>query len=115
MPDFFAGVMAKFLADKTSADLIWIGVGFGGQFLFSMRFIYQWLRSEQAKKSIIPVPFWYFSFFGGLTLLAYSIRQQDIVFMVGQASGLLIYGRNIALIWREQRLNREERLGAPAE
>ncbi len=96
----------SWFADMTTADLIWIGVGFSGQLLFSMRFIYQWFRSEQVKRSVVPVPFWYFSFFGGVTLLIYAIRQQDIVIMTGQACGLLIYGRNIFLIWRERRLGR---------
>ena len=82
---------------------IWVGIGFGGQFLFSMRFLYQWLKSEQVKRSIVPEAFWYFSFVGGLTLLAYAIHRHDMVFIVGQASGLLIYTRNIWLIWSEKR------------
>ena len=89
----------------TTLDLIWTGVGLAGQLLFSMRFIYQWFKSEQAKRSVVPEAFWYFSFFGGVTLLAYAIRQRDLVFVIGQASGLLIYGRNIRLIWNEKRRN----------
>ncbi len=90
--------------DFTTADIIWTGIGLAGQSLFAMRFIYQWFRSEQVKRSVIPVPFWYFSFFGGMTLLIYAIRQQDIVIVIGQACGLFIYARNIFLIWRERRL-----------
>lgn len=97
--------MWDIFTNMTTADLIWTGVGLGGQLMFSMRFIYQWFRSEQVKKSVVPVPFWYFSFFGGCTLLTYAIRQQDIVIIVGQACGLLIYSRNIYLIWRERGLN----------
>ena len=35
-------------------------VGFGGQLLFAMRFIIQWIKSEGERKSVIPLAFWYF-------------------------------------------------------
>jgi len=89
--------------DMTLTDAIWTGVGLTGQLLFSMRFIYQWFRSEQVKRSVVPEAFWYFSFFGGVTLLAYAIYKQDLVFMIGQGCGLLIYARNISLIWHNRR------------
>ena len=54
-------------------ESIMIVVGFGGQFLFAMRFIIQWLTSEGAKRSVIPVVFWYFSIGGGSVLLLYAI------------------------------------------
>lgn len=53
--------------------------------------------SERSRKSVLPNAFWYFSIMGGVTLLSYAIYQRDIVFMVGQASGLLIYARNLVL------------------
>ena len=81
----------------------WVGIGFIGQALFSMRFIYQWFHSERAKRSVIPEAFWYFSIAGGATLLAYAIHREDPVFIVGQAAGLLIYARNIYFIQREKR------------
>jgi lipid-A-disaccharide synthase-like uncharacterized protein len=76
---------------------IWLGIGFLGQSLFFMRFFVQWIVSERRRKSIVPNAFWYFSILGGITLLAYAIYQRDIVFIVGQASGLLIYARNLML------------------
>ena len=76
---------------------IWLGIGFLGQSLFFMRFFVQWIVSERRRKSIVPNAFWYFSILGGVTLLAYAIYQRDIVFIVGQASGLLIYARNLML------------------
>lgn len=85
------------------SDLIWLGIGFLGQALFSMRFLVQWLSSEREGRSIIPLAFWYFSLGGGLTLLAYAIYRADPVFIVGQLSGLFIYGRNLHLIFRELR------------
>lgn len=80
---------------------LWLGIGFLGQSLFFMRFFVQWIVSERSRKSVVPKAFWYFSLLGGMTLLAYAIHQRDVVFMVGQASGLLIYARNLMLV-REQ-------------
>lgn len=81
----------------------WLVVGFAGQALFSMRFLIQWIKSEREKRSMIPLAFWYFSVVGGLSLLVYAIHRKDPVFIVGQASGLFIYIRNLYLIYRERR------------
>jgi len=82
-------------------ELIWLYVGFFGQFLFSMRFIIQWIASEKKKKSYIPIAFWYFSISGGITLLIYAIHRQDPVFIIGQLFGILIYIRNLFFILKK--------------
>ncbi|HSM51902.1 MAG TPA: lipid-A-disaccharide synthase N-terminal domain-containing protein [Thermoanaerobaculia bacterium] len=84
------------------AALAWLIVGFSGQALFSLRFLTQWLQSERLRRSVVPVAFWYFSLFGGVILLAYAIHRQDPVFIVGQATGILIYARNLQLIRQER-------------
>ena len=84
-------------------EWLWVTIGFIGQALFSARFIIQWLASERAGRSIIPVAFWFFSLGGGATLLAYAIYRRDPVFIAGQGAGLIIYIRNLMLIRREQR------------
>ena len=76
----------------------WIVIGFVGQALFSALFLLQWLASERARRSIIPTAFWYFSLGGSVVLLAYAIHRADPVFIVGQATGLVIYLRNLYLI-----------------
>lgn len=81
----------------------WLIIGFLGQALFSARFLIQWLASERAKQSVIPVLFWYFSIFGGTTLLIYAIHKQDPVFIVGQGSGLFIYARNLYFVLRAKK------------
>jgi len=86
-----------------TGEQIWLGVGFLGQALFSARFLVQWIASERRRKSVVPVPFWYFSVFGGLTLLAYAIYRLDPVFILGQGAGLLVYGRNLYFIHRGPR------------
>ncbi|WP_274626835.1 lipid-A-disaccharide synthase N-terminal domain-containing protein [Arvimicrobium flavum] len=79
-------------------EMIWLGIGFLGQAMFSMRFLVQWIASERIKRSVIPHAFWYFSLFGGLTLLSYAIYRLDPVFIIGQATGLFIYIRNLMLL-----------------
>jgi len=81
----------------------WVIIGFVGQTLFFFRYIWQWIASEAAKRSIIPDAFWYFSLAGGSVLLIYAIQRRDPVFILGQGTGLFIYARNIYLIWRERR------------
>jgi len=92
-----------------SNEFIWLIIGLTGQALFSMRFLVQWLKSEKQKKSIIPTEFWYFSIAGGVTLLSYAVYKQDPVFIIGQMTGLLIYGRNLWFIAREREALRELR------
>ena len=76
----------------------WIVIGFIGQALFSSRFLVQWLASERARRSVVPTAFWYLSLGGSAVLLTYAIHRADPVFIVGQASGLGIYLRNLYLI-----------------
>lgn len=80
-----------------------LAVGFGGQALFTARFIVQWLASERAQRSVVPEAFWYLSIAGALTLLAYALYRADPVFVLGQSTGLAIYARNLWLIHREKR------------
>jgi lipid-A-disaccharide synthase-like uncharacterized protein len=49
---------------------------------------------------VIPTSFWYLSIGGGLVLLVYSIHRRDPVFVLGQATGILIYGRNLWFVKR---------------
>jgi lipid-A-disaccharide synthase-like uncharacterized protein len=84
-------------------EQIWIAFGLTGQLLFTARFVVQWLSSEREKRSVVPRSFWYFSLGGSLMLLVYAIYKQDIVFTIGQSSGLFIYVRNLQLIRNESK------------
>jgi lipid-A-disaccharide synthase-like uncharacterized protein len=81
----------------------WIILGFVAQFFFMMRFVVQWVASEKAKASVVPVAFWFFSLGGGFLLLVYAIEREDPVFIAGQALGLIIYVRNLMLIAKSKR------------
>lgn len=81
----------------------WILLGFVAQGLFTMRFLVQWIASERAGRSIIPIAFWFFSVGGGVLLLVYAIHRHDPVFIAGQGLGVFIYVRNLWLIANERR------------
>jgi len=88
--------------DLSTANKIWLGVGFAGQVMFFSRFLFQWLASERAGRSVVPVLFWWLSISGAGLLLAYSIHRVDPIFILGQSCGVLIYTRNLWLIRRER-------------
>jgi len=83
-----------------SEPAVWVSVGLLGQALFTARFLVQWLSSERLGRSVVPRAFWHLSFVGGITLLAYALWRGDPVFIAGQAAGLAVYARNLALIRR---------------
>jgi lipid-A-disaccharide synthase-like uncharacterized protein len=80
-----------------SSSALWYGIGMVGQVLFGSRFLLQWVASEQARRSVLPRAFWYLSLTGGAALLAYAVHRHDPVFAIGQAAGLAVYARNLAL------------------
>ena len=75
--------------------------------MFMMRFLVQWIASERKQRSYVPVVFWYFSLGGGLMLLTYAIQRRDPVFILGQSLGMVIYTRNLVLIYRRAWTHRE--------
>ncbi len=83
---------------ETSTELLWVLFGLFGQLMFTGRFLVQWIASERAKQSVIPVVFWYFSLAGGMILLSYAFYRKDPVFILGQSLGVFIYSRNLWLI-----------------
>ena len=93
--------MINYLEDLSTIELIFLIIGFVGQGLFASRFIVQWIYSEKKGESSIPVVFWYLSIFGGLGLLTYAIFRKDPVIILGQSFGIIIYLRNLILIYRK--------------
>jgi lipid-A-disaccharide synthase-like uncharacterized protein len=73
-------------------------IGLIGQALFTARFIVQWIASERAGRSVVPLSFWYLSLSGGFILLGYALYKQDLVFILGQAFNSIIYVRNLMLL-----------------
>ena len=61
----------------------WVLLGFVAQAFFTARFAVQWLASERAGRSVIPVAFWWCSIGGGLLLFVYALYRRDPVFIAG--------------------------------
>ena len=109
-PDAFAARLAGDTHDRTVlfrvfnitsvAGIAWVVLGLAGQVLFAGRMVVQWLVSERSKRSVVPTVFWWMSLGGATILLAYFVWRRDIVGVLGQSMGWLIYGRNLWLIHR---------------
>jgi len=94
----------SFFDSLTLYEIIFLTIGFIGQGLFASRFVIQWIYSEKKGESSIPIAFWYLSIFGGIGLLIYAISRKDPVIITGQLFGILIYTRNLILIYRNKKL-----------
>ena len=94
--------MIEYFNSLTSFEIFFLIIGFLGQGLFASRFVVQWIYSEKKGESSIPIVFWYLSIFGGLGLLTYAIFRKDPVIITGQLFGILIYTRNLILIYKKK-------------
>lgn len=88
----------KLMNIETPLGMFWVGLGLLGQLIFTGRMLLQWLASEKARRSVVPEAFWWMSLAGATMLLIYFIWRWDIVGILGQATGWLIYVRNLYLI-----------------
>jgi len=94
--------MINYFSSLSSIEIFFLIIGFIGQGLFASRFVFQWIYSERKGESTIPIVFWYLSIFGGIGLLTYAIFRKDPVIISGQLFGILIYLRNLILIYRKK-------------
>jgi lipid-A-disaccharide synthase-like uncharacterized protein len=81
---------------------LWLAFGLAGQAAFFSRFLVQWIASERAGHSYVPVAFWYLSLVGSAILLIYAIHRNEPVFLLGQAVGWVVYSRNLMLLRRSK-------------
>lgn len=81
----------------------WLAFGMASQLIFTARFIVQWLASERAGRSVIPLAFWFLSIGGGMMTLIYGLVRRDAVIIMGQGLAVFIYLRNVMLIAKEKR------------
>ena len=93
-------LILEYFTNLSNFELFFLIIGFVGQGLFASRFIIQWIYSEKKGESSIPIIFWYLSIFGGIGLLTYAIFRKDPVIIMGQLFGILIYLRNLILIYK---------------
>jgi lipid-A-disaccharide synthase-like uncharacterized protein len=84
-----------------SWEFFWKTVGLSGQALFGLRLLVQWYASEKARRSVIPLSFWYISVIAGWILLLYAIYRVEPIFIIGFVINFLIYIRNLDLVFRD--------------
>lgn len=80
----------------------WLAFGLAAQLAFAARFLVQWITSERAGKSVVPMAFWFFSVAGGTMTLIYGLVKREPVIIFGQLLSNVIYVRNIMLIWKNR-------------
>lgn len=83
---------------------VWLALfGLSAQAIFMSRMLVQWIASERAKKSVMPVAFWWLSLAGAVMLLTYGVLRRDVVIIAAQLFGMIVYARNLKLIWNEKK------------
>jgi lipid-A-disaccharide synthase-like uncharacterized protein len=88
------------VTEEIIKDPAWATVGLVGQSIFGGRFILQWIVSEYKKRSHVPVAFWFMSLIGSIIMLAYSVHEENPIFMLGFSLNMLVYLRNLHLIYK---------------
>lgn len=79
-------------------EIAWTGLGLGGQACFALRFLVQWISSERKGRTVVPAMFWYLSIAGSVAMLSYGVWLKNIVIIVGQLPGCVVYTRNLVLM-----------------
>lgn len=98
------GFLYRLLNITSPIGFGWVALGLLGQLLFTGRMLVQWLMSERERRSVVPVAFWWMSLAGATMLLVYFVWRRDIVGVLGQSAGWMVYGRNLWLIHRRPAL-----------
>lgn len=86
--------------DISYSLMVWGSIG---QIIFTFRFIYQWIYSERQQQSVLPAGFWVISLVGSLMIISYGVFRSDIVIIIGQLFGSIIYSRNLFLIFKKKK------------
>ncbi|MES2311193.1 MAG: lipid-A-disaccharide synthase N-terminal domain-containing protein [Pseudomonadota bacterium] len=79
-------------------SIIWTIVGLSGGFLFSSRFVLQWLQSERTGRLVVPAMFWHLSFWGSLLSLIYAMHLDKLPIILSYFFLPVLYGRNLWLL-----------------
>ena len=99
----FGQAFSNYLYDIFVAKFdFWLAFGLVAQLAFAARFLVQWIVSERAGKSVVPMAFWFFSVAGGTMTLIYGLVKREPIIIFGQLLSNIIYVRNIMLIWKNK-------------
>lgn len=70
-------------------------IGFTAQIFFSLRTLFQWWKSEKAKKVVSPSAYWVLSVIGSYLFFVYGILRDDFSIVLGQLISYYIYLWNL--------------------
>jgi lipid-A-disaccharide synthase-like uncharacterized protein len=104
-----------FLNITSPIGIAWVALGLLGQLLFAGRMLVQWLTSERRGRSTVPLAFWWMSLAGASMLLVYFIWRKDVVGVLGQSTGWLIYARNLYMIHTRAAIDSDQAAPQPGE
>jgi len=76
---------------------VWAAVGLIGSLLWGLRNVFQWWVSQRRGEPTLPVSFYLLSLVGSFFLLAYALRQRDVVMILGYAFNSVPYVRILLL------------------
>lgn len=79
----------------------WEIIGYGGNALFTSRFLVQWLYSERHKRVVVPPIFWHLSLWGSLVSLIYALHADRGPIILSFLLLPILYGRNLMLLYRK--------------
>ncbi|WP_315779486.1 MULTISPECIES: lipid-A-disaccharide synthase N-terminal domain-containing protein [unclassified Bradyrhizobium] len=106
----FGQAFSNYLYDIFIAKFdFWLVFGLAAQLAFAARFLVQWIASERAGKSVVPLAFWFFSIGGGLMTLIYGLVKREPVIIFGQLLSNIIYVRNVMLIFKNRQRESQTR------
>lgn len=79
-----------------------LAIGFTAQLFFSLRTLFQWWKSEKAKKVVSPSAYWVLSVVGSYLFFVYGILRDDFSIVLGQLISYYIYLWNLNAkgIWK---------------
>ena len=109
----FERTLLGFFNISSWVNFTWVGVGLIGQCAFFGRMFVQWVVSEKKRRSEVPELFWWFSFIGGVCLFTYFVWRVDVVGVLGQSTGVVIYARNLRLIHKQRKREARYAQGVP--
>ncbi|WP_432797411.1 lipid-A-disaccharide synthase N-terminal domain-containing protein [Poriferisphaera sp. WC338] len=96
---FWTRVLVKVFNITSIHTVGWVVLGLLGQLVFAGRMIVQIIASEKKRQSVVPVAFWWMALAGASMLLLYFVWRKDVVGIIGQSTGWLIYTRNLYFIY----------------
>ncbi len=72
-----------------------LAIGFTAQVFFSLRTLFQWWKSEKARKVVSPSAYWVLSVIGSWLFFIYGVLRDDFSIVLGQLISYYIYLWNL--------------------